>query len=123
MKIMVVGSGGREHALIKAIRKSPEAEKIYALPGNGGIARDAECIAIGAKDISAITAFAREKGIDYAVVAPDDPLVLGCVDALAFGCEATDPALLFLLFRLLLFIGPDLGLRFVYRRLRRGGSA
>ena len=82
MKIMVIGSGGREHALIRSLKKSPRVSKIYALPGNGGIAADAECVNIGAKDIPAITAFAVEHQIDYAVVAPDDPLVLGCVDAL-----------------------------------------
>ena len=82
MKIMVVGGGGREHAIIKKLKENTEVTEIYALPGNGGIARDAVCVDIGAKDIDAIVAFAVEKGIDYAVVAPDDPLVLGCVDAL-----------------------------------------
>ena len=82
MNIMVVGGGGREHAIIKKIKESPKAEKIYALPGNGGIAADAECVNIGAKDIDAIVKFAKENAIDFAVVAPDDPLVLGCVDAL-----------------------------------------
>ena len=82
MKIMVVGGGGREHAIIKALKKSPKAEKIYALPGNGGIAADAECVAIGAKDIDKIVEFAKANAIDFAVVAPDDPLVLGAVDAL-----------------------------------------
>ncbi len=82
MKIMVVGGGGREHAIIKKLAQSPKVDKIYALPGNGGIAKDAECVNIGAKDIEAITAFAVQNEIDFAVVAPDDPLVLGCVDAL-----------------------------------------
>ena len=82
MNILVVGSGGREHALIKALKKSPAAETIYALPGNGGIARDAVCVPIGAKDIPGIVAFARRHAIDFAVVAPDDPLALGAVDAL-----------------------------------------
>jgi len=82
MKVMVVGGGGREHAIIKSIKKNPDVEKIYALPGNGGIARDAECFDIGAKDLDAITAFAKEKNVDFAVVAPDDPLVLGLVDML-----------------------------------------
>lgn len=82
MKILVVGSGGREHAIIKALKKNPAAEAVYALPGNGGIAADAVCVPVGAKDIAGITAFAKENGIDYAVVAPDDPLVLGAVDAL-----------------------------------------
>lgn len=82
MKIMVVGSGGREHAIIKSLKKNKNVEKIYALPGNGGIAADAECVDIGAKDIDAITGFAVKEKIDFAVVAPDDPLVLGAVDAL-----------------------------------------
>ena len=82
MKLLVVGGGGREHAIIRALKKNSQVETIYALPGNGGIARDAECVAIGATDIDKIVAFAVEKAVDYAVVAPDDPLVLGCVDAL-----------------------------------------
>ena len=82
MKLLVVGGGGREHAIIKSLKKNPEVETIYALPGNGGIASDATCVAIGATDIEKIVAFAVENAIDYAVVAPDDPLVLGCVDAL-----------------------------------------
>ncbi len=82
MDILVVGGGGREHAIIKSIKKSPLCGKIYCLPGNGGIAADAECVAIGANDIQAITTFAAEKKVDFAIVAPDDPLVLGAVDAL-----------------------------------------
>ncbi len=82
MKIMVVGGGGREHAIIKKIKENPTVEKIYALPGNGGIAQDAECVNIGAKDLDKIVAFAAENAIDFAVVAPDDPLVLGLVDLL-----------------------------------------
>ncbi|MBQ6829489.1 MAG: phosphoribosylamine--glycine ligase [Clostridia bacterium] len=82
MKLMVVGGGGREHAIIKKLKENPAVEHIYALPGNGGIAADATCVDIGAKDIDAIVNFAVENGIDYAVVAPDDPLVLGAVDAL-----------------------------------------
>ena len=82
MKLLVVGGGGREHAIIKKLKENPEVEKIYALPGNGGIAADAECVPIGAKDIPAMVAFAVEQQVDYAVVAPDDPLVLGAVDAL-----------------------------------------
>ena len=81
MNIMVVGGGGREHAIIKKISKNPKVTKIYALPGNAGM-EEAECVAIGAKDIDKITAFAVENQIDFAVVAPDDPLVLGAVDAL-----------------------------------------
>ncbi len=82
MKIMVVGGGGREHAIIKKLLESPKVDKIYALPGNGGIAADAECVNIGAKDIEAIAEFAVNNKIDFAVVAPDDPLVLGAVDLL-----------------------------------------
>ncbi len=82
MKLMVVGGGGREHAIIKKLKENKQVETIYALPGNGGIAADAECVDIKATDIEGIVAFAVENQIDYAVVAPDDPLVLGCVDAL-----------------------------------------
>lgn len=82
MKLMVVGGGGREHAIIRQLKKNPQVEEIFALPGNGGIAQDAVCVPIGATDIEKIVAFAVETAIDYAVVAPDDPLVLGCVDAL-----------------------------------------
>lgn len=82
MKVLVVGSGGREHAIIKKIKQNKDVEKIFALPGNGGMERDAECVGIGAKDIEAIADFAEKTGVDFAVVAPDDPLVLGCVDAL-----------------------------------------
>lgn len=82
MKIMVVGGGGREHAIIKKIKENKDVTKIYALPGNGGIAADAECVNIGATDIAGIVDFALNNKIDYAVVAPDDPLVLGAVDAL-----------------------------------------
>ena len=82
MNILVVGGGGREHAIIKKLKENKTVERIYALPGNGGIARDAQCVNISATDINAIVEFALENKIDYAVVAPDDPLVLGCVDAL-----------------------------------------
>ena len=82
MKVLVVGGGGREHAIIKKLKESKKISEIYALPGNGGMAKDATCVAIGAKDIEGIVNFALENKIDYAVVAPDDPLVLGCVDAL-----------------------------------------
>ena len=82
MKIMVVGGGGREHSITKSLKKNPEVQEIYALPGNGGIAADAVCVPIGATQIDKIVSFAVEHAIDYAVVAPDDPLVLGCVDAL-----------------------------------------
>ena len=82
MKILVVGGGGREHAVIKALKKNSQIDKIYAAPGNGGISADAECVNIGAKDIDRLVEFAVENHIDYAVVTPDDPLVLGAVDAL-----------------------------------------
>ena len=82
MKILVVGGGGREHAIIKKIKENKTVEQIYALPGNGGIAADAVCVDIAATNIEAIVEFATTNKIDYAVVAPDDPLVLGCVDAL-----------------------------------------
>ena len=82
MKVLVVGSGGREHALIKKIKENKDVTEIFAIPGNGGMAKDATLVDIGAKDIDAIVTFAYNNKIDYAVVAPDDPLVLGCVDAL-----------------------------------------
>lgn len=95
MKIGVVGGGGREHAIIKALKKNASIEKIYAIPGNGGIARDAECVPdIKATDVPAVVEFCKEKALDYVVVAPDDPLVAGTVDELAkagipaFGPEA-----------------------------------
>ena len=81
MNIIVIGSGGREHAIIKKLAESREIDKIYALPGNGGMV-EAECVNVGAKDIPAIVEFAKTHEIGFAVVAPDDPLVLGCVDAL-----------------------------------------
>ncbi len=82
MKILVVGGGGREHAIIKKLKENKTIEQIFALPGNGGIAADATCVNIAATDIEGIVDFAVNNKIDYAVVAPDDPLVLGCVDAL-----------------------------------------
>ncbi len=82
MKVMVVGGGGREHAIIKKLKENKEITEIFALPGNGGMQQDATLVNIGAKDIDAQVEFAKANGIDYAVVAPDDPLVLGAVDAL-----------------------------------------
>ena len=82
MKVMVVGGGGREHAIIKKIKENKAVTEIFALPGNGGMANDATCVNIDAKDIHRIADFALENKIDYAVVAPDDPLVLGAVDLL-----------------------------------------
>ena len=92
MKLLVIGGGGREHAIIKKLKENKSITEIFALPGNGGIAQDATCVPIGAKDIDAIVAFAKENAIDYAVVAPDDPLVLGAVDALnAIGIPCFGP--------------------------------
>lgn len=82
MKLLVVGGGGREHAIIRSLKKNSDITEIFACPGNGGIAADATCVEISATDIDKIVEFAVENQIDYAVVAPDDPLVLGCVDAL-----------------------------------------
>ena len=82
MKVLVIGGGGREHAIVKSLKKNKEIESLFAIPGNGGIAADATCIRLAATDIPAIVDFAVSNGIDFAVVAPDDPLVLGCVDAL-----------------------------------------
>ena len=82
MKILVIGSGGREHAIIKKIKQNKNVSEIYAIPGNGGIERDAICIDIKATDINAIKGFAKKNNIDYAIVTPDDPLVAGLVDAL-----------------------------------------
>ena len=82
MKVMVIGGGGREHAIVRALKKSPRIDALYALPGNGGMAADAVCVPVKASDIEGVAAFGREHGIDFAVVAPDDPLVMGMVDAL-----------------------------------------
>ena len=94
MKVLVVGGGGREHAIVWKIAQSPKVDKIYCAPGNGGIAELAECVNIGATDIDAMVKFAKEKAVDLVMVAPDDPLVLGMVDAMekadirAFGPRA-----------------------------------
>lgn len=82
MKVMVIGGGGREHAIVKKIKENSNVTELFVLPGNGGIAQDATCVDIGAKDVEKIVAFAVENKIEFAVVAPDDPLVLGVVDAL-----------------------------------------
>lgn len=82
MNILVVGGGGREHAIVKSLKKNPDVTTIYALPGNGGISSDAICVNIGAKEIREVAAFAKENQIDFAVVAPDDPLVAGAVDVI-----------------------------------------
>ncbi len=81
MKVLVVGGGGREHAIIRKLKESKQVTKIYAAPGNGGISADAECVPIKATDIVGMVDFAVKNGIEFAVVAPDDPLVLGMVDA------------------------------------------
>lgn len=92
MRVMVVGGGGREHAIIKKLKGCDGVDEIFALPGNGGMAKDATLVPIGAKDIDAIADFAANNGIDFAVVAPDDPLVLGCVDRLeALGIPCFGP--------------------------------
>ena len=92
MRILVVGGGGREHTIIKKLKENKSISEIFALPGNGGMADDATLVPIGAKDIEKIAEFAKANAIDYAVVAPDDPLVLGCVDALeALGIPCFGP--------------------------------
>ena len=82
MNVMVIGGGGREHAIIRKIKESPKVTHIYALPGNGGMEKDCECVPIGAEDLPAIVEFAKTHPVDFAVVAPDDPLVMGLVDLL-----------------------------------------
>ena len=89
MKVLVVGSGGREHAIVHALAKSPKVDALFCAPGNGGIAAEAACVDIKATDVEAMVAWAKENAMDYVVVAPDDPLALGMVDALA---EAGIPA-------------------------------
>lgn len=94
MKILMVGAGGREHALIKKLKESPKCDKLYCAPGNGGIAKDAECVNIGAMDIDNMVKFAKDNAVDLVFVAPDDPLAAGMVDAMekagvkAFGPNA-----------------------------------
>ena len=83
MNIMLIGGGGREHAILRSLKKNPAVETVWMLPGNGAMESEAICYPIGATDLDGIVAFAKENAIDYAVVAPDDPLVLGCVDALS----------------------------------------
>ena len=80
MKVLVIGSGGREHAICTAVAKSPRVDKIYAAPGNAGIAQIAECVPIGAMEFDKLVAFAKEKSIDFTIVGMDDPLVGGVVD-------------------------------------------
>ena len=82
MKVLVVGSGGREHAIVWALAKSPRVTELYCAPGNAGIAQQATCVPIGATDVDAMVTWAKENQMDFVVVAPDDPLALGMVDAL-----------------------------------------
>ena len=82
-KILVVGGGGREHAIIKALKKSPDCGEVWCAPGNGGIGYDAHCVNIKATDVETMVGFAETEKFDYVVVAQDDPLALGMVDALA----------------------------------------
>ena len=92
MNILLIGSGGREHAILQKLRENPEVDTVYVLPGNGGMAGEGTCVDIAAKDIPAIVAFAKSHPVDFAVVAPDDPLVLGAVDALhAIGIPCFGP--------------------------------
>ncbi len=93
MKLLMIGGGGREHALIRKLKESPRVEKIYCAPGNGGISRDAECVALSAMDIEGVVAFSKAQQIDLVFVAPDDPLAAGMVDALeAAGICAFGPS-------------------------------
>ena len=82
MTVLVVGGGGREHAILRKLRESPRVTRLYAAPGNGGIAAVAECVPVKATDIEGMVAFAKEKQVDFCVIAPDDPLVLGMADAM-----------------------------------------
>ena len=82
MKLLVIGGGGREHAIIRKLKVNPSVSALFALPGNGGIAADATCIPCKATDLDSICAFVSEHAIDFVVVAPDDPLALGCIDPL-----------------------------------------
>ena len=92
MKVLIVGGGGREHAIAYSVAKSPKVDKIYCAPGNAGIAQLAECVDIGVMEFDKLTAFAKEKQIDLTIVAPDDPLVAGAVDAFeAAGLRAFGP--------------------------------
>ena len=84
MRVLVIGSGGREHAIIRKLKESKKVDQIYAAPGNGGISKDAECVDIAPCDLEKMTAFCVEQKIDFAVVAPDDPLVAGMVEKSRF---------------------------------------
>src|SRR5215472_6397796 len=92
MRVLVIGSGGREHALCWAIAASPLCDKLYCAPGNAGIAAEAECVPIAATDLDRILAFCRDRKIDFVVVGPEQPLVLGITDRLeAAGIAAFGP--------------------------------
>ena len=92
MKVLIIGGGGREHAIAWKLNQSPKVDKIYCAPGNGGIAQIAECVPIPVMEFDKLTAFAKENGIGLTVVAPDDPLAAGAVDAFeAAGLRAFGP--------------------------------
>ncbi len=92
MNILVVGGGGREHAIVKKLRENSEVKRIFCLPGNGGMEQIADCVPISAKELDGVIEFARAHDIDFAVVAQDDPLALGCVDRLhALGIPCFGP--------------------------------
>ncbi|MEG1931982.1 MAG: phosphoribosylamine--glycine ligase, partial [Pygmaiobacter sp.] len=92
MKVAVIGGGGREHAIIKKLKESKEITELFALPGNGGISYDATCVPIKATDLDGVCEFVQQNGIEFVVVAPDDPLVAGLVDKLeALGVPCFGP--------------------------------
>ena len=92
MKVLVVGGGGREHAICWKLAQSPKVTELYCAPGNGGIAQVATCVPIKATDVDAMVSWAKENAMDFVMVAPDDPLALGMMAALARGPKAGMPA-------------------------------
>ena len=98
MRVLVVGSGGREHAICWKLKQSPKVTELFCAPGNGGIAQAAQCVDIKATDVDGMVKWAKDNAMDFVVVAPDDPLALGMVDALegagipAFGPGPTPPS-------------------------------